>query len=529
MVTMSITPSRYKVQATKKNEVFVAIKLKTPEAPPGRIRPPLCISAALDNSGSMQSMTSSVYDSNDKPRLYLDDQGILRTETVSSSFQRKQHRPATKLDVAKFALIRLVEQLGDQDTFSLVTFSNTAYVHFAPCRMDARGRLEAIAAINQVHSADMTNLEAGLVESGRLLARGALTVGNLMTAVHRVMLFTDGQTNIGALSLASIIASFDIVAKFSLEGGATRGIGISTFGFGTGYDGPLLTGLAEHGGGSHYFIDSAERIPQAFGTEFATLVGTYAKNVRLLIENEIGHSEKGAGSGVGIELVNPLKETSFGLGSGMFEVECDDLLYDQEYNVVLRLDMAKLSKAQKNPRQILQVVGSLIEAESGNMQTFAGTLEMFQTTKNDADKSDNAEVMSAVSVATAARDQKHAQEMAEAGDVAGAKDMLLRSVATHRAYGNEAMAAVTIGSTQSAYSSQETYETVGNKMTKSLGQTLSKQNAGTGGAIVGGINVDKVFATPEQSRLAAAFSITKSADKNDADDMPNVADMITTR
>jgi len=399
------------------------------------------------------------------------------------------------------------------DTLTLIGFSDLSQTCFS-LRMDNDGRLSAKQTLEALQPQQMTNLSAGLIHAlsrAKAVAEGYRLSGiGLHRLVSKVLLFTDGETNRGILGTSAILEAAE-------RKRGTMNIGVSTFGVGTTYNGELLGSISAFGRGAHYYLDTAERIPTAFGTEFGTLVGTYARNVRLLAS---------APDGIEFELINPLKSTN---KDGLVEVECDDLLSEQTYNVVFSVKIPKRSKVAKAPVSIMSVLGYMTEVSSGQSVTLNGEdLELNLTTAKGADKEDDIDVMRIVSTAIAARDHRDALELAKKGDVAGARRTLISSVGLHRGYGNDAMAVVTQTVADSAYASNAAYTTVGAKLGSTVSWTLNTQSAGTGGANVGGVDVDALYATPDQSKMAAMFSITKSATPSD-DDMPAVADMVTTR
>src|SRR5258708_18827953 len=80
---------------------------------------------------------------------------------------------AGKMDYAKQGLRLLVEQLGEDDTFTLVAFSDSVQTLFGPARIGAN-RTQVTAIVDGVQPGGGTNIYGGL-EAGY---KAALTVRN---------------------------------------------------------------------------------------------------------------------------------------------------------------------------------------------------------------------------------------------------------------------------------------------------------------------------------------------------------------
>jgi len=151
-----------------------------------------------------------------------------------------------RLDLAKRSLDTMTDQLRDDDSVALVTFSDEARTVLPMTRLgDHRGKVHS--AIDKLDTLDSTNLGAG-VEKGYATATEGLREG----ATNRVVLISDGLANTGDTDADSIL---ERVAR------ERRDHGITLFGVGVGsdYGDALMERLADKGDGhTAYVSDDAD-------------------------------------------------------------------------------------------------------------------------------------------------------------------------------------------------------------------------------------------------------------------------------
>jgi Ca-activated chloride channel family protein len=222
------------VYASDPDERFLEIEVVAPERgllrrPPRR--PRLNIALVLDKSGSMAE--------------------------------------ARKIDFVREAAHRLVDQLQPGDRFALVTYDDRVDV---PIPSEAfEDRRLAHRVIDGIHPGGATNLGGGLVEGFRQVRRRYDPEG-----INRVLLLSDGLANRGTTSP-------DELSRIA-AGEGEGGLSVTTFGVGYEFNEDLLSGLAESGRGTYYYIDQAQHIPDMLAREFSTLQNVYASDVEITIE-----------------------------------------------------------------------------------------------------------------------------------------------------------------------------------------------------------------------------------------------------
>jgi Ca-activated chloride channel family protein len=173
-----------------------------------------------------------------------------------------------KLAAARSAAAQLVRRLAPSDVASVVAFDQEVSVIAEPAtggqQADLAQRIERIA------SGGSTNLSGGWLRGREFVARGLGTPG-----VHRIMLLTDGQANVG-------IQDPDTLVGMCTQARA-QGISTTTIGFGADYDEHLLRAMAEAGGGNTFYIESADQASAIFNDELEGLFGLSAQNLTVSV------------------------------------------------------------------------------------------------------------------------------------------------------------------------------------------------------------------------------------------------------
>jgi Ca-activated chloride channel family protein len=253
-IRLSLHPSRPGLRRGEATELNLLVRIHTPELPStegaSSARPPLNLALVLDRSGSMGGQ---------------------------------------KMEYARQAAAFAVDQLRAEDRVSVVAFDDRVETVVASTPAADKARIKADIA--RIDARGSTALHAGWVEGG-VQVSAHLAPGHL----NRVILFTDGQANVGETRPDAI--SNDV------HGLASRGVSTSTLGIGADYNENLLEAMARSGDGNYYFIESPGQLPSLFAAELRGLLATLGRTVSLGLE---------PGPGVEIlDVYNELPRNSYG-------------------------------------------------------------------------------------------------------------------------------------------------------------------------------------------------------------------------
>jgi Ca-activated chloride channel homolog len=183
---------------------------------------------------------------------------------VSGSMEREN-----RLETVKESLTLLVEELRPDDTISIVVYGTEAESILSPTSGDDKRRI--LNAIDELEPSGSTNVEAGL-DIGFEQADEAFVRGSNM-----VMLLSDGVANNGVTDPEALLEKY--------EHYTSRGIKLSTFGFGMGnYNDILMEQLADHGNGFYSYIDSVEEAERVFVENLTGTLQLIARDAKIQVE-----------------------------------------------------------------------------------------------------------------------------------------------------------------------------------------------------------------------------------------------------
>lgn len=184
---------------------------------------------------------------------------------VSGSMQ-----DSNKLPLVKRAMSLLVEELGERDRVSIVTYAGDAGLKLEPT--SGTDQTKIMQAIENLSAGGSTNGAAGI----HLAYEQALRHFSKDSA-NRVILCTDGDFNVGVSSDDELVHLIEQQAK--------TGVFLSIFGFGMGnLKDSKLEKLADKGNGHYGYIDDLNEARKNFNEELMGTLYTVAKDVKLQVE-----------------------------------------------------------------------------------------------------------------------------------------------------------------------------------------------------------------------------------------------------
>ena len=175
-----------------------------------------------------------------------------------------------RLGLVKESLEILVEELDDDDTVAIVTYSDASGIVLFPTPVSERDVI--LDAIDDLEPGGSTNLESGL-RTGYELASEAFRDDG----INRVVLASDGVANVGVTDPDALAAM--------IRGDADRGINLVTVGFGMGnFNDVTMEQLADQGDGFYAYVDTDDEAERLFEDELTSTLLTVAKDAKIQVE-----------------------------------------------------------------------------------------------------------------------------------------------------------------------------------------------------------------------------------------------------
>lgn len=175
-----------------------------------------------------------------------------------------------KLPLLKRAFALLVDQLGANDTISIVTYAGSAGVVLEPTKGSEKARI--LGALENLSAGGSTAGAEGIELAYRLAEQSKVSNG-----VNRVILATDGDFNVGIDDPEDL--------KTYIKGKRDTGVFLSVLGFGQGNLGDdTMQALAQNGNGNASYIDSFKEAQKVLVEDAGGTLETIAKDVKIQVE-----------------------------------------------------------------------------------------------------------------------------------------------------------------------------------------------------------------------------------------------------
>ena len=175
-----------------------------------------------------------------------------------------------RLDLVKRAFLLLLDNLGPQDTVSIVTYASGDRVVLEGVPAGEKTRI--MEAISELEARGATNGAAGILRAYEIAGKYFIEGG-----VNRILLATDGDLNVG-------VSSEGELARMAEEKRKT-GISLTCMGFGMGnYKDNKMEALADYGDGNCWYIDTIHEARKALVTEGGGTFVTVAKDVKIQVD-----------------------------------------------------------------------------------------------------------------------------------------------------------------------------------------------------------------------------------------------------
>lgn len=196
---------------------------------------------------------------------------VRRPTDVVIILDRSGSMAGEKIAHARAAVRELLAQLGPQDRFALVTYSDDAAVVLPLSSVDDRARTAWGATVAEIQPSGGTNMSKGLdfgidvIEQARVAGR-----------VPHVIVISDGLANQGDPSHEGLTRR----ARRAAQGEYM----LSTVGVGADFNEYLMTALADAGTGNYYYLQNSADLANVFAREFDAARTTVAAGLAVQIE-----------------------------------------------------------------------------------------------------------------------------------------------------------------------------------------------------------------------------------------------------
>jgi Ca-activated chloride channel family protein len=303
-----------------------------------------------------------------------------------------------KIVAARSAARGIIERLGPQDRVALIQYDDDAQVLIASTAMDPDGKRRMAAAIDGISDDGGTNLHGGMmlgIEEARRAMGGE--------RINRVVLLSDGQANVGVVDPQAIARAAGDASD--------QGIRVTSVGLGIDYNEDLMEAIAENGRGQYYYVKDSGQLEQVFAGELRNMQNTVATGAELRFEP----------SCAGVEIVDAAGWRSRRDGSALV-VPLSDLFGGDNRKVLVKL---RAPTALRGAAHLAQATLVYTDKATGKSQQARLALSIEVTDDAQAARaSANPEVMAKVEQVEAAQVMREATARYEAGDRAGAQQVL---------------------------------------------------------------------------------------------------------
>jgi len=208
-------------------------------------------------------------------KISLDGVRLPRPESrppvnLSLVIDRSGSMSGDKIEKARDAALEVLSRLAPDDILSVVAYDSDVET-LVPAQRVGDGR-RISTAIRSIRANGNTALFGG-VSQGASEVRKHLEDRRY---IHRVILLSDGQANVGPSTPDDLARLGTALMK--------EGVSVTTVGLGLGFNEDLMTRLAQRSDGNTYFVESSEDLPRIFAGEIGDVLNVVARRVVVEVE-----------------------------------------------------------------------------------------------------------------------------------------------------------------------------------------------------------------------------------------------------
>jgi Ca-activated chloride channel family protein len=307
---------------------------------------------------------------------------------------------AGKIDYLKRAAKLAVDQLGENDTLSIVEYDDQITLMRAAARVGDTAEIKR--KIDELEPRGSTNLTGGMMRGVEEVRHAMDGTASRDGTITRVILMSDGLANTG-ITDPTEIGRLVRDAKHD-------GVRISAIGLGRDYDEDLMQAIAENGGGRYYYVESPTQIARMFQQELSTLFETCASDVEIQFH--------------GTAVIKKVDVVGYEDATGSHDAKraLEDVYAGEKRSVLLRLEVATPLSGHAD---LGQLVLNYKSAKTREAKTFTEALSVnVSSDKAVVDRARNADATVEATLAEAERNHQAQVKLFERGRRAEAQQNL---------------------------------------------------------------------------------------------------------
>ena len=233
---------------SNRNEYYMTVGLNSNIKESDFQRKKLNLVVVIDISGSMSSMFYSYYydgfSSENKNKMKSDDD------------------KKSKMEIANESVNILIDQLKADDRFGIVLFNEKATI-LKQIKLVSETDINSTKnLISEIKANGGTNLEAGYIESTKLLEDYKNTIKSEYE--NRIILITDAMPNYGTTSTKDLLSY--------IKDNADNGIYTTFIGVGVDFNTDLIEKISDTKGANYYSVHNSKEFKERMGEQFEYMV-----------------------------------------------------------------------------------------------------------------------------------------------------------------------------------------------------------------------------------------------------------------
>jgi hypothetical protein len=214
--------------------------------------------------------------------VVVDISGSMNTKVELKTDSGTESHGFNILNLVQHSCLSIVDTLGANDRFALVTYSTNARTELTLTPMNDAGKRRAQACIKAMKPEYTTNIWDGLRTGMEILRQHHDPSRN-----SSAMLLTDGLPNVQPMPrFADDYAGGILQALKTYMTEFNPAFNVHTFGFGYSLDSTMLSQMAVTGNGSYSFIPDGSFVGTVFINKMANIMSTAARGVRVIVTSD---------------------------------------------------------------------------------------------------------------------------------------------------------------------------------------------------------------------------------------------------